>query len=342
MDAALDDLAAIPVPRELAHLRRFALDGALLLFDRRSGLTAICDGPETAELRMRAPRAVQFALTNACNLACGFCSRDARTPSTWTVDDAFDLLAGLAERGTMEVAFGGGEPLAFPGLVELVTRLWDETPIGPSLTTNGTLLDDAAVRALAPVTNQIRVSVYDDVDARPAIARLRAAGGAFGVNWLVTPARLPRLETAILDLFALGVRDVLLLSYNGLDPSLHLAPAEHEDLARRVCALARGLGARMRVKLDVCWGDRMASVPTLFPGEACAAGREHVVVTSDRRLAPCSFHHLSLPFDGPDELLALWSREAPVLASAARDPGCARLPGCGLPAAPRHLPVVSP
>jgi len=46
------------------------MDGALLLFDRATGMTAVCDGEETAHLRMRAPREVQFAITNACNLAC--------------------------------------------------------------------------------------------------------------------------------------------------------------------------------------------------------------------------------------------------------------------------------
>jgi hypothetical protein len=48
----------------------------LLLFDRESGTNVLCDGPETAHLRQRAPRVVQFGITNACNLACSFCSRD--------------------------------------------------------------------------------------------------------------------------------------------------------------------------------------------------------------------------------------------------------------------------
>ena len=43
----------VEVPLPLRRLRRFALDGALLLFDRRTGLTAVCDGPETAQEEIR-------------------------------------------------------------------------------------------------------------------------------------------------------------------------------------------------------------------------------------------------------------------------------------------------
>jgi hypothetical protein len=72
---------AFELPPALAGLRRFPLDGALLLFDRDSGLNALCDGPETAELRQIAPRVVQFGITNRCNLACSFCSRDLAAES---------------------------------------------------------------------------------------------------------------------------------------------------------------------------------------------------------------------------------------------------------------------
>lgn len=40
----------VPVPSWLSGMRRFALDGALLLFDRETGLTARCEGRETAAL----------------------------------------------------------------------------------------------------------------------------------------------------------------------------------------------------------------------------------------------------------------------------------------------------
>jgi hypothetical protein len=328
---------AIVVPLPLAGLRRFALDGALLLFDRRTGLTAICDGPETAHLRMRAPRVVQFAITNACNLACTFCSRDASAESAWSAESAFAMLRDLAAEGTLEVAFGGGEPLVFKGFADLVRRLDEETALAVSLTTNGTGLTDARVAELVPHVGQIRLSLYDDIDHRPIVARLAAHRARFGVNWLVTPARLSRVEDLAFDLLSRGCRDVLLLAYNGPDRALHLGSAEAADLARRVRALGRALAGRMTLKLDVCWGDRMEAVPRLIEPGPCPAGREFVVLTSDRRLAPCSFHHVSFPISSAADVLRVWAEQGGALGSAAREPGCARTPGFGLEDGPRRL-----
>lgn len=57
-------------------MRPYCLDGALLLFDRENGTNVLFEGEETATLEMVAPRSIQFGITNRCNLACAFCSRD--------------------------------------------------------------------------------------------------------------------------------------------------------------------------------------------------------------------------------------------------------------------------
>lgn len=323
------DLSALPPA--LARLRRFPLDEALLLFDRDTGLTAICDGPETRHLRRRAPRVVQMAITNHCNLACTFCSRSLDASSDWTPDEAFDLLAGLARAGTLEVAFGGGEPFAFRGIDALVRRLHDETPLAVSLTTNGLLLTPTRLRALDGAYGQLRLSLYDDNHWPETVALLARERARFGANLLVTPARLPELEATLLRLVALGCRDVLLLSYNGADGALHLSTSQSADLARRVDLLARALEGRVTLKLSVCWGERLEPVPRLDGATGdCGAGRDFVVVTSDRRLMPCSFHHLSIPARTAADVLAAWSARATELAGAARVAGCARLSGFGL------------
>src|SRR6185437_3851544 len=104
--------------------------------------------------------------------------------------------------------------------------------------------------------------------------------------------------------------------------------------------LGRALEGRMALKLDVCWGERMAAVPRLFAPGPCPAGREFVVLTSDKRLAPCSFHHVALPVAGAADVLRIWEQERAALASPARDPGCARSPGFGIDArSARALPL---
>jgi MoaA/NifB/PqqE/SkfB family radical SAM enzyme len=320
----------VPVPPAFARLRRFPMRGALLLFDRDTGTNVLCDGDETAGLDLVAPRVVQFGITNRCNLACTFCSRDLDAASAWTVDSAFAMLAGLANAGVLEVAFGGGEPWTFKGFATLVRRLHAETPLAVSFTTNGLALTSDRLAEIAGAYGQLRLSLYDDNDWRARVALCAEVNARFGVNYLVTPERLADLDTTVLELVALGCPDILLLSYNGSDRALHLSPTEATALATRVTILSRALARRARITLDVCWGERLEAVPRLIDKADCGAGREFVVVTSDQRVMPCSFHHVAIPATTAEEVLAVWRDRATELAAASTIPGCARAPGHGL------------
>lgn len=326
----LADLRAIPVPEGMATWRRFALDDAMLLFDRDTGWNALCDGPETAGLRQAVPRMVQFAITNVCNLACSFCSRDVDSASEWTVDSAFTMLRDLAELGVLEVAFGGGEPFAFPGYCDLVRRLRMETPLAVHATTNGRLLDERRLAAVRGLHGQLRLSIYDDVDWRAQVRRLAASGERFGVNLLLDPARSTALEALVCELVALGCRDVLLLRYKGSDGLLHVRRDGEAELGERVDSLSRALGRRVSLGLDVCFGDWLAAAPRLFTHTDCRAGRDFLVLTSDRRVSPCSFHRLAVPVATAADVVAVWRDRADALSAPALVPGCARLPHHGL------------
>jgi len=323
-------------------MRRFPLRDALLLFDRDTGTNVLCEGDETQGLVPLAPRVIQFAITNRCNLACTFCSRDVEAASAWTADTAFAMLAGLAEAGVLEVAFGGGEPFAFKGFAQLVRRLYDETPLAVNVTTNGLLATADKLAAIAgayaselpgePVPlgyGQLRLSLYDDNDWRATVARFVAAGVRFGINYLITPARLAELDTTLVELAALGARDILLLSYNGEDRGLHLSTAETMLLGAQVQTLSRALRG-VRIALDVCWGERLEAVPRLFAKADCGAGSEFLVVTSDARVMPCSFHDLSFPAATAEAVMAIWRTRQREMSRPATQPGCARTPGFGL------------
>jgi MoaA/NifB/PqqE/SkfB family radical SAM enzyme len=320
----------IEVPAPFRHLRRFPLDGALLLFDRDSGLNILCDGPETSHLRQRMPRVVQFGVTNRCNLACSFCSRDLTASSDWTSDSAFSILADLAQAGLLEVAFGGGEPWAFPDFDQLALRLYDETPLAVNFTTNGLAMTRKKLRRLGRAYGQIRLSLYDDNNWPEKVKMLVEEDARFGVNYLVTPARLPQIEATVFELAAMGCRDVLLLSYNGADRSLHLSGDEASSLAARVTLLARALSRKAQIKLDVCWGDRMEPAPRLFHRDDCGAGKDFLALTSDKKIMPCSFHHLAIEVKTAQDILDVWNNRRNELNFPARDPGCARLRDYGL------------
>jgi MoaA/NifB/PqqE/SkfB family radical SAM enzyme len=311
-------------------MRAFPLNGALLLFDRETGQNILLDGEETRELVPLAPRSIQFGITNRCNLACAFCSRDLRAESQWNAEEAFVFLSELDRAGVLEVAFGGGEPFAFSGFTELVSRLHSETGLAIHATTNGLLLTTAKLAAVRGKLGELRLSVYDDNDWRRTVARLADEGIRFGVNLLVLPERVEGIEDLVLELAALGARDVLLLSYNGADHARHLSAQQSMGLRRLVGLLHRGLGPRVRIGLDVCWGERMAPLPRFLDRSDCGAGREFLVVTSDKRVMPCSFHHTSFPVRSASGLLEVWRSERAALARPSTIPGCARRADYGL------------
>lgn len=294
--------------------RPFDLDGARLWFHPTSGIHVRVDDPTTVGLRQRAPRVVMFGASNACNLSCTFCSRDAGARSVWTLENAAALLEGLAAAGTLEVAFGGGEPLLWPAFDALVERLHATTALALHITTNGTRLDDARLARLAGRLGQVRLSIYE-VDWRPAAAALDRAGQRWGANVLVDEVTLDGLG-ALLDTLALaGAADVSLLSHVGGDPARQLSAAGRARLADLVAA------SPVPVRLSVCLGDALG-VPRLLAGD-CGAGDDFVTLTADGFVSPCSFHADRVAVRTAAEVLDVWrARREPRLPSDRI--GCAR------------------
>lgn len=293
------------------------IDGALFGFHPSTGTCVRWDGPATRNLVQTAPRVVLFGITNACNLRCGFCSRDAAAASEWDAESAFRVLRDLCRAGVLEVAFGGGEPFAFRGFDDLLERLFHETALAIHVTTNGTLLDRARAERIRPFLGEVRLSMYDDEQWAPAAAILGEADVRYGVNVVVTPSNLGELAGRLDRLEALGCRDVAFLRYVGPDLRLHLAPA---DEARLTSIVER---CSMRTRLSVCFGDRLEDVPRLFGGD-CGAGRDFVTLTSDRRIRGCSFQDDAAEVRTAQDVLDAWRRERRRLAAAAERFGCAR------------------
>ncbi|MEZ4449055.1 MAG: radical SAM protein [Nannocystaceae bacterium] len=316
---------------EDARIRLHPLDGALLGFDPRRGLNVRVDGPGTRGLRRRAPRTILFGITNRCTLACGFCSRDPRAESGWDEASAHAALAAFAAAGVLEVAFGGGEPLAFRGFDRLLERLRRDTPLALHVTTNGDLLTEARAERLAPLLGELRLSIYDDTNWPTTIDRAVRAGATVGANVLCTPARIDGLPALLRRLADRGVNDVALLRYVGDDPALHLDRSGEARLAAVIHA------SPLRVRVSTCFGDRLHGVPRLFGGPggqaggACGAGSEFLTITSDRRVRACSFHDDPIAFTTVDEALAIYRRSQDRLAEPAGRRGCAR-PGPRPPA----------
>jgi MoaA/NifB/PqqE/SkfB family radical SAM enzyme len=317
------------LPPELQGLswRAFPQDGKLLLFDRGTGLNVLLEGDETAHFRQIAPRSLLIAVTNACNLTCDFCYRSKQAHSLWTYDSLLRFCQEADEWGVLEVAFGGGEPLLFPRWDDLITELYETTHLSINFTTNGMHLTEDFLQSIAGKYGQIRLSLYEDNQWRDTIPLFAQAGARFGVNWMITPATLPRIDEDFIHLLDMGVSDVLLISYKGSDESLRLNNTERAIFADFVNRAYENFGSLAQLKLDACWGPTLPDVPRLFIEDDCGAGFGVLSITPDQIVKPCSFHHVHAAFQTLDEVREFWNEQ-----HARRDPtcigGCSRPGGC--------------
>ena len=99
------------------------------------------------------PGFCQFAITNACNAKCTFCSFALdRLPReeqrSVTLEDAREAIVVLARNGVGYLVFVGGEPLVHPDLRAMIRHTRDRG-LSPMICTNGARLHSAMVRGLA-------------------------------------------------------------------------------------------------------------------------------------------------------------------------------------------------
>ena len=89
------------------------------------------------------------------------------------------------------------------------------------------------------------------------------------------------------------------LRYVGPDSAAHLLPEQEHRLTGILS------DSPVRVRLSVCFGDRLHPRPRLFegPGGDCGAGLDFVTITSDRRLKACSFQPSGAPVHTADDVL---------------------------------------
>jgi len=299
--------------------RPYVLDGAQLLFHPASGTSVRVRSPATRAVRRAAPRVVMFGITNACNLRCGFCSRDLGRPSRWTAGEAAAVLRDLSRAGTLEVAFGGGEPFAFAGFADLIAELYDTTPLALSVTTNGTLLRRDTWPRFAGRLASVRLSLYPDTPSRRARQVLAGAGQRWGANVLVDAATLDGLPDLLAELAAEGAADASILAYVGAGRDRLLDPGARARLADLLAE------SPLPSRLSVCFGDAVpvSRLETTAFGD-CGAGRDFVSITPDRRVQACSFADVDLPGDSAAAILDAWRARADVLAAPSPRIGCAR------------------
>jgi radical SAM protein with 4Fe4S-binding SPASM domain len=122
------------------------------------------DGVIDKPFKLSAPTKVCLSITSRCNLDCKHClAKSDQADTDLSTRDIFRIIDDLAAEKVFFVSLFGGEPFIRPDLLEIVEYL-SHFPIGISINTNATLIDDD----LAERLSKYRISYVVSLDGSTA------------------------------------------------------------------------------------------------------------------------------------------------------------------------------
>src|SRR5262249_8727368 len=156
---------------------------------------------------------VSIELTQHCKKACWFCYSKSHPKggTEFRPEEVTAFVRDLAAHGVRAVSFGGGEPLEYEGVFDILRDL--RGVLFRSLTTNGLpLRNDTVVASLVDAApDKVHVSIHFPERASEVrrvisqVAMLEARGIRSGVNLLVARSNLAATREAVLRLDAAGI-----------------------------------------------------------------------------------------------------------------------------------------
>ncbi len=140
---------------------------------------------------------LSIELTNKCSKQCHFCYNHSHPTghTTWATEELVNFVVDCAKSGTKAVSFGGGEPLEYPGLFEVLQQL--QGVLFRSITSNGLHLHgDTFHRLVTASPDKVHVSIHfperkqEVMRAIAHVKKLESLGIRSGVNLLVSASNL--------------------------------------------------------------------------------------------------------------------------------------------------------
>jgi MoaA/NifB/PqqE/SkfB family radical SAM enzyme len=155
---------------------------------------------------------LSIELTNRCSKACSFCYNHSgpEGETSWQVEELVPFLQDCARNGLKAVSFGGGEPLQYAGLFDLLKRL--DGLLFRSLTSNGLLLHGERLEELiAARPDKVHLSIHFPERGHEVervirqVGELSVRGVRSGINFLVAQSNLAHAIDAARRVRASGI-----------------------------------------------------------------------------------------------------------------------------------------
>ena len=237
------------------------------------------------------PLFATLELTFRCNFDCMHCYRPRACQETMTLDRWKTLLVELKQMGTLNVVLTGGEPLAWPGLAELVEFL-RELRMAFIVKTNGWLLDEAMASFLAEhFASEVHVSLYganDDVHDRvthvpgsfqraiQAITRCQEIGLSTRISCCLTRDNWEEFR---------GVMEVAERHGVGLNFAPVLLPSMAATIDYRAIRVTE---EQLKQFCEATVGDGNFRVLRVPGAPVCSAARSNCSIAPDGNVYPCN------------------------------------------------------
>ena len=279
--------------------------------------------------RQDVPYTVVWELTHRCNLSCFMCYNVRRPEPELTTEEAFDVLAQMAETGVLRLTLTGGEPLLRPDFFDIARRA-RELDFALHIKTNGVLITPTIADALAdlhPVGVDISL-----LGATPETVQ-RIMGGRVTFDRIIEGVRLLRqrdvpvqLNTLLMKVNLHERHDIIDLAAS-LDASQQLVFKISPDDAGRDKSRGQQIGYEEMVAL---YGEMCAPFERR-PGDpssrTCSVGLSSCLIDPYGTVFPCV--ELRIPAGNlrTQSFADIW-RNAPIFQELREWHTLANLPAC--------------
>jgi pyrroloquinoline quinone biosynthesis protein E len=292
-----------------------------------------CIGKKLKEIpnSLSVPETIHIALTDDCDQSCGGCfysKAKSSMPKYISLKLFRKIVHHAYEARVFQFAFGGGEPLLHPQILNFVTEA-RRMNIVPNITTNGNLLTPELASGFKQAgLGQIQISLNGSIEEINAVTRpnyqkaveainiCREAGLRFGVNSLVTKKNYQELPSLFVFAQKMGALGVNLLrpkppvdSQNWLEES-SLSLNEQRELHKILRTKNRDTKIPITLDQSLCflaWHRHPQEL--LFNGVwGCGAGRRFLTIDPEGNIFPCS--HYRVPIGSSGDFMKAWNHSS--------------------------------
>jgi len=255
---------------------------------------------------------VSWNVTNACNMYCAHCYRDAgcKAEDELSTADAKKLLTEIKRAGFQIMIFSGGEPLMRPDILELV-KFASDLGLFPVFGTNGTLitpqmakdLKAAGARAMGISLDSLDAAKHDKFRSFPGgwqgaadgMKNCKAAGLPFQIHTTVMDWNAPELEDMIDFAVDVGARahHFFFLVPTGRAATIEeesLRAEQYEDVLTRIMKKQQTVPIELK---PTCAPQFLRIAAELGMKSrfhrGCLAGLSYCIISPKGKVQPCAY-----------------------------------------------------